>query len=238
MKKIENGFLGSFEGFECAGKSTAIRKATEVLRAAGYDVVVSREPGATDIGSKIRHLLFTEANNMESATEAMLFYSDRIEHNAKVIKPALAAGKIVLTDRYYDSTRAYQGALGNNFTEELHEFMLSSGLLQRPNLSILFDVDMDTYRERKNKRGVVAGEEINTFEDARQADYHQRVINNFRTIIFNHVVDRLPGTYRMLDASGTPDEVLRNVLEYIGEELNVDLNRIHRHSSESQSAAR
>lgn len=206
----------TFEGFECAGKSSVVEYVAEELERQGVACVASREPGGTQIGWELRHLLFSHANAMEPATETMLFYSDRIEHNAKVIRPALAAGKVVISDRYYDTTLAYQGALEEaspatqSFPEMLHAFMGTTSLLARPDLTLLFDVDLETYKARKRARGVVKGEEVNTFEDGRNDAYHARVIEGFRKIARENAE-----RYVVIDACQSFERVREEVLQAV-----------------------
>lgn len=175
-----NALLISLEGFECSGKSSAIKYISKMLEDDGIEYVVSREPGGTHVGQTIRELLYAEADNMHPSVEAMLFYADRVQHNKDVIRPALEQGKVVITDRYYDSTLAYQGALGSDFAYKYHEFLMSCDLITPPDYTIFFDIGLDVYKKRKRARGDVAGEEVNTFEDSRDDSYHSKVIANFR----------------------------------------------------------
>ena len=186
----------TFEGFECSGKSTAKDYVSEMLKEQGVAHTVSREPGGTWIGGALRELLFMKADEMEPAVEAMLFYSDRIQHHMEVIKPALERGEVMISDRYYDSTLAYQGALGRAFPEKLHKFLKKTDLMETPDYTLLFDISLETYKARKKARGVVAGEEVNTFEDGRDDAYHDKVIKNFRRIAMKN-----PERYIVINAN-------------------------------------
>ena len=105
------GLFIAFEGGEGAGKSTQIARAAALLRADGHDVVTTREPGGTDLGGELRRLLLDpDGADIGPRAEALLYAADRAQHVAAVIAPALAAGAVLLTDRYIDSTLAYQGA--------------------------------------------------------------------------------------------------------------------------------
>lgn len=200
--------LITFEGFECSGKSTAVKYVSEMLKEKGVSHVTSREPGGTWIGGALRELLYMKANDMDPAVESMLFYSDRIQHNKEVIKPALERGDVVISDRYYDSTLAYQGALGRDFAEKLHRFLTKTDLMEKPTFTLLFDVSLDTYKARKRARGDVEGEEVNTFEDQRDDAYHEKVIKNFRRIAMKN-----PERYVIINAN-LPQESVEHMVKH------------------------
>lgn len=115
---MKKGYFITFEGGDGAGKSTQISKLKEYLQSKGFDVILTREPGGTDIGEKIRHIILDPENKeMDAVTEAMLYAASRAQHVAQVIKPAIDDGKIVICDRFIDSSIAYQGfgrGLGNS----------------------------------------------------------------------------------------------------------------------------
>src|SRR5437867_3134064 len=102
-------FFVTFEGIEGCGKSTQSRRVADHLRSAGHEVVLTREPGGTEVTAQIRRLLADPSSRLDPTAELMLFLADRAQHVACVVRPALEAGKIVLCDRYGDSTLAYQG---------------------------------------------------------------------------------------------------------------------------------
>ena len=107
---MKNGYFITFEGGDGAGKSTQIKMLREHLEAKGFDVILTREPGGTDIGEKIRGIILDPENKeMDPVTEAMLYAASRAQHVAQVIKPAIEEGKIVICDRFIDSSIAYQG---------------------------------------------------------------------------------------------------------------------------------
>lgn len=115
---MKKGYFITFEGGDGAGKSTQISKLKEYLQSKGFDVIITREPGGTDIGEKIRNIILDPENKeMDAVTEAMLYAASRAQHVAQVIKPAIDDGKIVICDRFIDSSIAYQGfgrGLGNS----------------------------------------------------------------------------------------------------------------------------
>lgn len=136
------GFLVSFEGTEGSGKSTQLKLLGDYLQKEGYPVTITREPGGTRIGKKIRDLLLSPVyQEMAPLTEALLYAADRAQHLYQVITPALKGGQIVLTDRFVDASIVYQGVargLGGELVENLNELVLK-GL--RPHLTLLLDMD-------------------------------------------------------------------------------------------------
>ena len=130
----------TFEGGDGAGKSTQIRRLAELLREDGHDVLVTFEPGEGELGAELRRLM-QHSGHIDARTEALLFAADRAEHVARIVRPALERGAIVLSDRYLDSSVAYQGAARELGTQEIRDLSLwaTDGLL--PDLTILFDLD-------------------------------------------------------------------------------------------------
>jgi len=133
--------LITLEGIEGSGKTTQLKNITAYLDRNGYDTIVTREPGGTAIGEKIRAILLNPAcEGMEPLTELFLYEADRVEHIKKKIIPALAAGKTVLCDRFYDATVVYQGyarGLDLEFIQRVHRLILED---LKPDLTLLFDL--------------------------------------------------------------------------------------------------
>ncbi|MBU1026314.1 MAG: dTMP kinase [Candidatus Margulisbacteria bacterium] len=130
----------TFEGPEGCGKSTHAKKLKTFLEGKGFQVLLTQEPGGTQVGKHIRGLLLDPQNVLDEKTEIYLFAADRTEHVSKVIKPALASGKIVVSDRYTDSTLAYQIG-GRNLPEDLVEYIVNASSKDlKPDLTILLDV--------------------------------------------------------------------------------------------------
>ncbi len=169
------GFFLTLEGVDGAGKSSHIGHLRELCESLGREVVMTREPGGTPIGESLRTMLLNETMHME--TETLLVFAARQEHILEVIKPALAAGKIVISDRFTDATYAYQGG-GRHFPAErirvLEDWVQQ---LLQPDLTILFDVPLEVARERLERSRTqdrFEREDSEFFERVRAA-YHARV---------------------------------------------------------------
>ena len=157
---MNKGLLIAFEGIDGTGKSTQIRLLADYLRAKGFEVIETREPTDGPYGRKIRHLYV----NRQSSTpeqELELFVQDRRQHVDKVIAPALAEGKIVLTDRYYFSTAAYQGAAGM----DPKAIFAANAFAPKPDLVVLLVMDPE---ESVHRIEQLRGEQLNDFEQVEQ----------------------------------------------------------------------
>lgn len=168
-----SGLFISFEGIDGVGKSTQADLLEKFLVGLGKTVVRTLEPGGTDVGVEIRKILLHHRGELAPRAEAALFAADRAHHVASKIRPALERGEIVITDRYFDSSVAYQGAGRELSMEEVRNLSLWAvgGLL--PDLTVLLDLPADIARSRRNKTGTepdrLESEKIEFFERARQA---------------------------------------------------------------------
>ena len=148
-----SGYFFTFEGGEGAGKSTQISLLGQFLKQKGYNVIVTREPGGTEGGEAIRHILLSgSALKAGKLFEATLFAAARIDHVNEVIEPALKDGKIVLCDRFIDSTRVYQGANGENVSQYLDILEKSAIHGHMPDITFILDLPAKAGMERANKR--------------------------------------------------------------------------------------
>jgi dTMP kinase len=175
-----SGLFVSFEGGEGAGKSTQIRRLEEALRSRGHEVVVTREPGGSAGAEAVRHVLLSGgAENFGTRMEAILFAAARNDHVEEVIRPALGRGKIVLCDRFMDSSRVYQGVTGNlepDFIEALQRIAVDGVV---PDCTLILDIPASIGLERARKRGAAIAadatpdrfekEELETHEKRREA---------------------------------------------------------------------
>jgi dTMP kinase len=194
----------SLEGGEGAGKSTQLKRLAEALRARGHEVVETREPGGSPGAEAIRALLLQgDEDRWTAGAEALLFAAARADHVAKTIKPALAEGKWVLSDRFLDSSIAYQGGAGGvgpAAIRQLHE-VGSGGFL--PDRTLLLELPGADAAERALERDGGGGDRIGS----RGSDYHAGVAAAFRQIAREE-----PGRFRIVDASGDPEEVTQRLL--------------------------
>lgn len=196
----------TFEGPEGSGKSTQIRLLAEFLRTRGFSVEVVREPGGTPIGDQIRHVLHDTANTaMSPAAEVLLYSASRAQLISERIKPSLAAGRIVLCDRYADSTMAYQGygrGLDLGMLAALTE-IATGGL--RPDLILLLDLDVSAGLSRRRIRG----EEMNRL-DLEAVAFHERVRAGYRLL-----ADADPDRWVRIPADRSVDLVAVDIREAV-----------------------
>ncbi len=186
----------AFEGGEGVGKSTQVQLAAQWLRSIGRDVVLTREPGGTPLGRELRSLVLDPAGEVAPRAEALLYAADRAQHVDTVIRPALGAGQDVLTDRFVDSTLAYQGA-GRGLT--VHEARVitrwaTAGLL--PDLTVLLDLEPRCGLARAGARS--APDRL----EAASLDFHERVRDGFAALAAAE-----PERYLVLDASASPSAI-------------------------------
>ena len=137
------GIFITLEGIEGSGKTTQAGLLKDLLEASGFEVLLTREPGGSPIGEKIRHILLDTANSrMEPLAELFLYEASRTQHVEEVIKPAIAAGKAVICDRFYDASTAYQGYARGIGAETVDELNLIATGGQKPDLTIVLDLSV------------------------------------------------------------------------------------------------
>jgi dTMP kinase len=193
------GLLIAFEGGEGSGKTTQARLISIWLRELGYDVVTTHEPGATKVGMRLRALLLDTAHTgMSSKAEALMYAADRAEHVASVIAPALDRGAIVITDRYVDSSLAYQGAGRRLPVEEIARFNWWATGGRIPDLTILMDMDPVAGLQRRAR----SADRL----EAEPAEFHQRVRAGFLALARAE-----PSRYLVLDADRPAEQITRDI---------------------------
>jgi dTMP kinase len=198
----------SLEGGEGAGKSTQISALAEALKERGVDVLVTREPGGSDGAEKIRALLLGLDEQWDAEAEALLFAAARADHVAKTIAPALDSGRWVLSDRFVDSSLAYQGGaggLGIEAVRAINAFAIGDYFPDRTLVLML-----DEGGERARARDVEGSDRIG----GRGTDYHHKVELAFRLIAAEE-----PQRVGLVDASGSPEDVTRRLLGAISDLL-------------------
>lgn len=167
------GTFITFEGIDGSGKSTQLRLLANFLKSNGCDVLLTREPGGTPVGNRLRSALLDAQEEVDPLTELLVFAADRAQHVRRVLRPALESGEVVFSDRYADATVAYQGA-GRGFERELIVEIIelaTEGL--KPDLTILFDVSVEdsTTRTRRRSNGKQKGDRLDSETD----EFHTRV---------------------------------------------------------------
>jgi dTMP kinase len=196
------GAFITFEGSEGCGKSTQVTRLASRLEQAGLRVLVTREPGGTAIGEKIRDLLqfAPESFAMTPETELLLFEASRSQLVRETIRPALEQGSVVISDRFFDSTTVYQGVarkLNPDLVATLNDFAVGS---DRPGLTIILDVDVATARARMLRR--VRPAAATDRMEQEPLEFYERVSEGYRDL-----AQREPARIRLLDGSRSPDEV-------------------------------
>jgi dTMP kinase len=196
------GKLITLEGGEGAGKSTLLRGLEAHLRAQGADLVVTREPGGTDVGEAVRAVVLDAANNELCAeAELLLMFASRAQLVRQVVEPALAAGRWVLCDRFTDASYAYQGGGRGQPLERIAELERWAALGLRPDITLLLDLPVAQGRARAAGRG--EADRIEVEGDA----FFERIRGAYRA---RAAAD--PGRFRVLDASASADAVLAQAI--------------------------
>jgi dTMP kinase len=201
----------TFEGPDGSGKTTQARLLAEWLRDQSYDVILTREPGGTDIGDQIRAVLHDPQNvAMDARAEILLYSASRAQHVAQLIRPALAAGKIVISDRYADSTLAYQGYGRELDMEALRTIthFATGGLT--PDLTLYLDIMPEAGLQRRQ----VGGGEWNRL-DAETLEFHQRVQAGYR-VLARQESER----WAVIDGERSVEEVQAELRVYVQARLN------------------
>ncbi len=189
----------TFEGPEGAGKTTIIHMIYNQLKEEGYDVILTREPGGIQIAEQIREIILNPANTaMDARTEALLYAAARRQHLVEKVVPALEEGKIILCDRFVDSSLAYQGfarGLGIDEIYQINQFAID-GLM--PKATLFFDIKPEVGLERINRN---KEREVNRL-DLEKIEFHQHVRNGYLKVI-----EKFPNRMHSIDASRTIEEV-------------------------------
>ena len=197
----------TLEGPEGSGKTTAVETAVKALEEKGYQIVRTREPGGTPIAEQIRNVILDKANtNMDPRTEALLYAASRRQHLVEKVWPALKEGKIVICDRYLDSSLAYQGGARGLGVENILNVNLFATENTWPDLTLLFDI---TPEEGLKRISANANREVNRL-DLEKLEFHHKVRDTFLEL-----AKRYPERFVIIDASKSREEVAKATLDAI-----------------------
>ncbi|WP_225983814.1 dTMP kinase [Epidermidibacterium keratini] len=202
------GLFITFEGGEGAGKSTQIARLAQHLEAEGREVIVTFEPGGTPLGKEVRRLVLSPDSHVTPRSEALLYAADRAHHVDTVIEPALAADKVVICDRYVDSTYAYQGAGRALALDDVRTVMQFAVAGRIPDLTVLLDID--PLEGLRRARGDGTGDRI----EAEGLEFHQAVRRGFLALAAAE-----PERFVVLDASGTPERIAAAIADVVEERV-------------------
>ena len=202
------GTFITFEGIDGSGKSTQLRQLASFLKSKGCDPLVTREPGGTPVGNRLRAALLDAHEEVDPLAELLVFAADRAQHVRRVLRPALDEGRVVFSDRYADATAAYQGA-GRGFSPELISQIIelaTDGL--KPDLTVLFDltVDESNIRTRRRSSEKQRGDRI----DAETEDFHTRVRDAYLRL-----AEAEPGRIKVVQTNRPVEETQQHVKEII-----------------------
>jgi dTMP kinase len=198
----------TFEGIDGSGKSTQARLLTGELRLRGYNVLPTMEPGGTPLGRRLREAFLETEETVAPLAELLLFAADRAQHVEFLVKPALAEGKIVVSDRFADATVAYQGA-GRGFPEKIISRIVSlatGGL--KPDLTLFFDLPIEKAILRAKSRD--DSETVRNRMDAETTDFYKRVRDAYLKI-----AEKEAKRFRVVEADGAVEEIRARVMEII-----------------------
>jgi dTMP kinase len=204
-----SGIFLTFEGLDGSGKTTQLQLLASALSARGFDVLTTREPGGTLLGKRIRELILEIEDAPVPLAELLLFAADRAQHLETLVRPALAEGKIVISDRYADATDAYQGA-GRGFpAEKIRQTIDLATENFKPHLTLFFDLPTEEALTRANSRV----EESNRL-DKETLDFFERVRRAYLEISAAE-----PERFQIVDASGSIEEIHQKTLQIVGQFL-------------------
>ena len=202
----------TIEGVEGSGKSSSTNDVVNRLRKEGYDIITTREPGGTPISEKIRDIILDVNNtNLDPRAEALLYAASRRQHLIEKVWPALKQGKIVICDRFIDSSLAYQGGARNLGIENITNINMFATENTWPDLTLLFDIDPELGLERIRTN---QGREVNRL-DLEKIEFHKKVRETFLNL-----AKKYHDRYVIIDASKSQKEVEEEVYNIIKERLN------------------
>ena len=199
------GTFITFEGGDGSGKSTQLDLMAKWLEQSGRQFITTREPGGTDVGLELREIILHRKGFLAPRAEALLYAADRAHHIHTVVRPALAAGTVVIQDRYFDSSVAYQGAGRVLAEDEVRDLSLwaTEGLV--PDLTVVLDVPADVLRERRDTTRTVYDR-----LEAEADDFHERVRDAYRRL-----AEREPERFLMIDGQRPAEEIHQEIRDRV-----------------------
>ena len=203
----------TFEGGEGSGKSTQAQRLAALVRAAGIEVVLTREPGGTPFAEQVRALILSSTTARHGATaEALLFFAARADHVETLIRPALAGGKWVICDRFTDSTRVYQGAAGSVSAEAIESLNRIAAGATQPDLTLILDIDAAVGLARATERREASGKGSTSADpyEQRSLAFHERLRQGYLDVAKSD-----PARCQVIDATGTPEAVEQRVRDAV-----------------------
>jgi dTMP kinase len=210
---MSRGWFITFEGGEGTGKSTQLLLVRDWLKTLGHEILMTREPGGPRLAEAVRALLLDPELDPDGVSEIFLLEAARRDHVEGVIRPALDEKKVVLCDRFTDSSLVYQGLVrGLGWDEVAGLNRMATGGLE-PDLTLVFDMDPETALSRARARNSEGSLQENRLDDE-PADFHRRVRDGFLEL-----ADREPERVRVVDADGSPEEVFAHVYKVLPEAL-------------------
>jgi dTMP kinase len=196
---VTDGLFIAFEGGDGAGKTTQVALVREALERAGRTVTVTRQPGGTELGQQIRDLVLHGAH-VAARAEALLFAADKAHHVEQLIRPALARGEVVVTDRYTDSATAYQGAGRDLGAQEVHDLQMWAVDDLVPDLTVVIDIPAEEGRRRRG--------EVHDRLESEEDDFHDAIRQHFLAMAQGN-----PQRYLVVDGTLASDRIHAAVVE-------------------------
>lgn len=207
---LNRGVFISLEGIEGCGKSTQARILSDYMSGLGYCVVQTREPGGTPVAEKIREVLLDPTNQgMTSKTELLLYLAARSQHIEQLIIPSLQAGKIVICERFSDSTRAYQGYARGLDMDMIEELILIATCSLEPDLTVVLDMEV--------KEGLLRAERFKNYRDRLESenlDFHNKVRNGYLEI-----AKKNPNRVKVISAEGSIEDIHLRIRQHVNDKF-------------------
>lgn len=204
---VKRGYFITFEGADGCGKTTQLELLAQYLKEKNKEVIITREPGAKGLGEKIREILLNYEGEVSDRCESFLFLADRAQHIDMIVNPAVKAGKIVLCDRHIDSSVAYQGYGRGLDVEQIDRLNMLATNGKRPDLTLVFDIDVETSMKR-------VGKEKDRMESA-GVEFFNRVREGYLEL-----AKQDPERICVLDATKSIDEIHKEVVKIVEEHCN------------------